>query len=337
MGDILYYDNRRKRNEFIEGLKVDTSRRNDRTSQEDRPVSYIGDRKRFVNDNSQRRINNRRLRREAELWNSLPEEEKVWMQKRRIRDAKKGKIRGYQVKEEHKRYTGSKRAMTVAMTLGLTGALALGIFGVTKGYSNYANSQNQKQFEEIAQNRDALEQLGLSEETVNEIQSLQAELNSEEIENISDEEMKNLGDRVQDIQLYTMKSKLANSLGVPVDSIELSINYNDDVPTASVKVTRDDGTTIYNSDGILDFDNNISSEISDYIVNIGNTQTANSRLAEGTMNKNDAIEQYRSAINDTTNIATKEVSIDEKGNISLSQVSQQEIDSLIQGDDGEER
>ena len=81
MGDILYYDSRRKRNEFKEGLRVDTSSFSNRRQESDR-VSYIGNR--IAPGTPEQRRNHRRLRREADLYFSLPEKEKIWMQKRRI-------------------------------------------------------------------------------------------------------------------------------------------------------------------------------------------------------------------------------------------------------------
>lgn len=337
MGDILYYDGRRKRNEFKEGLKVDISSTNSRRQESDR-VSYIGNR--IAPGTPEQRRNHRRLRREAELYASLPEEEKIWIQKRRIRQSesrrfKEGKIKGYRVSEEHKRYTAlqkGKVALAVFLTLGV------GALGINAVVQSNTNSQNGKQFEELVQNKEALEKLGVSEETINEIQSLKSELDSEEIGSLSDKELLSLGRRVESAQMDVLKGKLADTLGVSEDEITISPNYSwssSEGSTASVRVNKDGEETIYNTGDFLDWNNNISQEITDGILNLGNTQTVNSKVASGEFDREGAIEQYRLGVDSAKDIAAKEMSMDENGNISLSPVSQEEIDALIQDNDEE--
>lgn len=335
MGEVI--DFRGRRDNFMKGIQLtnpnNTARR----------VGYIGDRIR--RGTPEQEANHRRLREAADYYYSLSPEERLEIQRRQMEKENARKTTKRQIKRptaRKEKYTGKANGLTkVIAGVAFTGLVAAVIAGGVNANETNQNLQNRKNLEALSQNQDALQELGISQEAINEIQSLQTELNSDEIENINDADLLDLGDRVEDIQMYTIKSKLANSLGVSEESIELSINYGDDLPTASVIVTKDDGTkTRYNGDGIFDFNDNISSEISDYIVGLGNTQTANSRLENGTADKSSVIEQYRSAIEDTSNIATKEVEIDENGNISLSQVSQQEIDQLIQNDgktqDGEE-
>lgn len=335
MGDILYYDGRRKRNEFKESLRVDTNSSSNRTIQSDR-VSYIGNR--IAPETPKQRINYRRLEREAELYASLPEEEKVWMQKRRIRQSesgrfKKGKIKGYRRSKEYKRYTTNQSLKAILAAAGLMGVIGLGVLGVDKGISAYRDYQNEKQFEATAQDIGNLEQLGVSKEIVDEIQSLHAELSREDINNISNNELLNLGRRVENLQMDVLKSNLAEALGVSEDEIILSPKLSEG--TATVRVSKDGEEIIYNTGGFLDFNNNIPQEITDGILNLANTQTINSKVENGEFNREDVIEQYKSGVTSANQIATKEISIDENGNISLSPVSQQEIDALIQDNDEE--
>lgn len=337
MGDILYYDGRRKRNEFKEGLRVDTNSSSSRRQESDR-VSYIGDR--IAPGTPKQRLNHRRLRREAKLYYSLPEKEKIWMQKRRIKQSeskkfREGKIKGYRVSEEHKRYTALQRGK---VTLMLLLAMGVGALGINAAVQANTNSQNEKQFEELAQNMDVLEQLGVSQETANEIQSLQAELSSEDIDSLSNDELLSLGRRVESAQMDVLKGKLADTLGVSEDQITITPNYSlsaNESSTASVRVTKDGEETIYNTGDFLDWDNNISQEITDGILNLGDTQTVNSKVASGEFDREGAIDQYRSGVDSAKDIARKQMSIDGNGRISLSSVSQEEIDALIQNNDEE--
>lgn len=337
MGDILYYDSRRKRNEFKEGLRVDTSSFSNRRQESDR-VSYIGNR--IAPGTPEQRRNHRRLRREADLYFSLPEKEKIWMQKRRIKQSeskkfREGKIKGYRVSEEHKRYTALQRGK-VALAVAL--AMGLGALGINAAVQANTNSQSGKQFEELSQNMDALEQLGVSQETVNEIQSLQAELSSGDLDSLSNDELLSLGRRVESAQMDVLKGKLADTLGVSEDEITISPNYSwsaNEKSTAAVRVTKDGEEIIYNTEDFLNWDNNISQEITDGILNLGNTQTVNSKVASGEFDREGAIDQYRAGVDSAKDIARKQMSMDENGNISLSPVSQQEIDALIQDNDEE--
>lgn len=332
MGEIMDFSSRRKVNEFKEGLKVDVNRYNTR----DDRASYIGDR---VNiRNSQARINHRRLKMAAEMYYNLPEEEKDYIKERRLQKSESrmyqrhGKGRIVDVKREHKRYVGSKKKMSKAIALFATGALALSIFAgvgqVVK--NNFSNTQSQ-----ITQNSNELEQLGIDRKTAEEIVKLQTIVNSEELENYSSEELLDVGERVEDVQMEVLKTKLSETLGVSKEDITLGINYSGDPDygsTATVKVNKDGEETIYDTQDFLNNNTSISGEITEGILKLGNTQTVNEKVEKGEFDRNGAIEQYRIAIEDATKIAKKEMTIDENGNISLA-----EMDSLIQENDEEER
>ncbi len=326
MGEVIGFNDRRRN--FVKGIQLtDANQMKERGGIREKAYDYyrsLSPEERSEIQRRQREIRARRARRERRERDANID--------RQLRKIKKGNNKGNDKKEV---FTGRKKQLMVAILAAFSVGIAItAVTGAKNLYDTNQRLQNEENLEIISQNQDMLQQLGISQDIIDEIQSLQTELNSDEIENISDSDLLDLGDRVEDVQMYTIKSKLANSLGVSEESIEFSIDYSDDIPTASVIVTKEDGTIVrYNSDGILDFNDNISTEISNYIISIGYTQTASSRLANGTIDKDSVISQYKSAIEDTSQIATKEVEIDENGNISLSQISQQEIDSLIQSED----
>lgn len=328
MGDVIDLNTARKRKEFRESLKVDTSSFN-------RNQNYSGGRT-IANNLAQ----GRRTREATNYYNSLSTQEKMrienerrkagYRDRRQIRGATSGKGREYK---------GSKSKMTKAIALGAGILLVLGAIGGIKGYEASQNTQNVNNLEEIAQSENALEKLGISQETINEIESLQTELNSSEIGNLSDSDLLSLGNRVEAVQMDTIKEKLAKTLEVNKDEITVTPEFSmsgANLDTARVTVTKDGEETIYNVGDFLDGNNNISQEISDSIINLGNTQTVNSKVESGEFDRDGAIEQYRSGVDDASKIAIKEMSMDDNGNISLSPVSQQEMDALIQND-GEER
>ena len=326
MGEVINFGERRRN--FMKGIQLTGTNR----------VSYIGDRTRFKKDTPEIRRKHRRLRAAAEYYDTLPENERVWMDKRRIAREEKGvyepmTIKG--IKREHKIYTGRKRLMSVAILLG-GGALAIAMLDGANTYKNSqlninSDTQDRVPLEQVIGNQDELARLGISNETATEIQNLYSELNSADIENLSEEEVLGLGSRVEDIQFDTMKEKIANEMGVPVESIELRVSYTDHVPKASAII---DGKG-YNEGDFLDHNDNISGEMADYIEKIAGTQSTNSRLEEGSITKQDALEQYRGAMESVRDVSTKELSIDGNGNMSLSQVSRADIDKAME--DEEER
>ena len=320
MGEVINFEERRKK--FMQGIQLTGTDK----------VSYIGDRTRFINDKPERRANRRALERAAEEYYSLTPEERLEVQRKNMEAEERRKGRRVTGARSSGNYRGSRKGLGKALlAVGLGVVLALGAKAVVDNNSKAAETQDRVALEQVIGNQDELARLGISNETATEIQNLYSELNSADIENLSEEEVLSLGSRVEDVQLDTMKEKIANEMGVPVESIELRVSYTDHVPKASAII---DGKG-YNEGDFLDHNDNISSEMANYIKQIAGTQSTNSRLEEGSITKQDALEQYRGAMESVRDVSTKEFSIDENGNMSLSQVSRADIDKAME--DEEER
>lgn len=326
---------RRKENPFKEGLKIENFE-----SQFDGQEVY-NRRSRTIADNL---VQGRRIGEATNYYSSLSTQEKMRIEneRRKVGHREKREIRGARTGKA-KEYKGSKSRMTKAIAMGAGIMLVLGLVGGLKGNDSYANAnvnlQSENTLEEVVKNDDTLEMLGINRETAEEIQKLQAELSSEEIENLSDSDLLSLGERVESVQMDTIKEKLSKTLGVSEDEITVTPDYSWGSRTNKgyVTVTKDGEETVYNLGDFLDGNNNISQEISDSIINLGNTQTVNSKVKDGEFDRDGAIEQYRSGVDDASRIAIKEMTIDGNGNISL-----EEMDDLIQNngrtqDDVEER
>ena len=333
-------DFRSRRENFMKGIQLTNA------GSVNGRVSYIGDRIR--RGTPEQEAKHRKLRQAADYYFSLPEEERLEIQRKQMRAQNSGKRTKRKVKgarTEKEKYEGSKnKLLNVIATIAFSG-LAISTLVAANKVSALSSQKQDKSFDALTQNQDTLEMLGISRETVAEIEEIDNIISSGELSNYSDEELLKLGERIASLQLDTIKGKLANELGVTEDNILVTPDYNDGAPKGVVKVTTEEGEMVYNREGdLLDDKNNISTEISDYIVNIANTQTANSRLEDGVADRDDVIEQYTSAIGKTKDFATKEVVKDDNGNISLNIVPYQDIDELIQNDgktqdidDGDER
>ena len=321
MGEVINFQERRKN--FMKGIQLTDADR----------VSYIGDRTRFVKDTPERRANHSALRRASETYYGLSPEERLEAQRRDMEAKERNKGKRVTGARSSGSYKGSKKGLRNVLLVGGLGiVLALGAKAVDYSSSIATETQDRVPLEQVIGNQDELARLGISNETATEIQNLYSEINGVDIENLSSEELLSLGSRVEDVQLDTMKEKIANEMGVPVESIELRVSYStSESPKASVII---DGKG-YNEGDFLDYNDNISSEMADYIKEIAGTQSTNSSLEEGSITKQDALEQYRGAMESVRDVSTKELSIDENGNMSLSQVSRAEIDRAME--DEEER
>ena len=320
MGEVINFEERRKN--FMKGIQLTDADR----------VSYIGDRTRFVKDTPEKRANHSALRRASETYFSLSPEERLEVQRKDMKAKERNKGKRVTGARSSGSYKGSKKGLRNVLLVGGLGiVLALGAKAVDYSSSIATETQDRVPLEQVIGNQDELARLGISNETATEIQNLYSEINGVDIENLSSEELLSLGSRVEDVQLDTMKEKIANEMGVPVESIELNVDYTNHNPEASVII---DGKA-FNEGDILDSNDNISSEMADYIKEIAGTQNTNSSLEEGSITKQDALEQYRGAMESVRDVSTKELSIDENGNMSLSQVSRAEIDRAME--DEEER
>lgn len=317
MGEVINFEERRKK--FMQGIQLTGTDK----------VSYIGDRTRFINDTPERRRNRRALERAAEKYFSLSPEERLEVQRKSMKAEERRKGRRVTGARSSGNYKGSRKALNLLLVGFIGAAIAVGAYGIASNNSKAAETQDRVPLEQVIGNQDELARLGISNETATEIQNLYSELNSADIENLSEKDVLSLGSRVEDIQLATMKEKISNEMEVPVESIELRVSYTDHVPKASAII---DGKG-YNEGDFLDHNNNISSEMADYIEKIAGTQSTNSRLEEGSITKQDALEQYRGAMEGVRDVSTKEFSIDENGNMRLSQVSRADIDKAMEDEE----
>lgn len=319
MGEVINFEERRKK--FMQGIQLTGTDK----------VSYIGDRTRFINDTPERRRNRRASERASEEYFSLSPEERLEVQRKSMKAEERNRGKRVTGARSSGNYKGSRKALNLLLVGFIGAAIAVGAYGIASNNSRAAETQDRVALEQVIGNQDELARLGISNETATEIQNLYSELNSADIENLSEEEVLSLGSRVEDVQLATMKEKISNEMGVPVESIELRVSYTDHVPKASAII---DGKG-YNEGDFLDHNDNISGEMADYIEKIAGTQSTNSSLEEGSITKQDALEQYRGAMESVRDVSTKELSIDENGNMSLSQVSIEDIDKAME--DEEER
>ena len=212
--------------------------------------------------------------------------------------------------------------------------IGLGVYTGVKLQENVNKSNNKEALEQIVDNKELLGELGVNQETIEELEALQQELESGTVEGYNNSDLLEFGLRVENTQMDIIKTKLANTLGVGVDDIKITPKYSmssSQPNTATVEVNKDGERIIYTQEDFLNWDNNISKEIVDGIIKVGDTQTVNSKVVKGEFDREGAINQYRTGIENAEEIAFKKMVKGENGNISL-----QEMDNLIQNNEIEQ-
>ena len=228
-------------------------------------------------------------------------------------------------KEQRKRLQRNKtkkraKLMKKIATLGLVGVLA---FGGYKAYQTYQGANSSITLEEALNNGETLENLKIDTSIKNELESIKNELSQNEMTN---QELLQLSTKINELQFDTLKTKLSKTLNVNEEDIKL---YTDVVSNQTGEthesVEIKDGQT-YNEKGLFDNSNTISSDITNYIKDIGEMQTLMGKMQTGDLDRNSIMKSYKSAINEIDQMAAAKMYIDGKGNISIQKENKKSLE-----------
>lgn len=330
----------RRNNPFIRGIQLANI---DRT---DRNVSYIGDRVALTTP--QQRINHRKLSMEAQRkYDSISPEKKeaklreyreVFDNAKPPRENSKKIIRRPDAFGKNKKFKGSR----VAIVAAIVAAMAAGTI-VIGGQMNNKEQSQPITMEQALKSGSSLEELAITPETQKEIEEIQNRLNSIDIRNISDSELRSLGAQIDNLQLDEIfKSKVGDALGVKPEQIEVSYrgasgpDENDLQERFGITVKDDEGAEIstYNGD-------NIPEEMKDYIRNIGDVQGVISEIENGNFDKETVLDTYKTAMDETSRFAAGRLEYDKDGkSFTFEQKSEKDLEEQTTyeiTDDGDER
>ncbi len=233
-----------------------------------------------------------------------------------------------------------KTLFKVFGTAAVIGALA---FAINKGQEDFYKTLPENQpitMEQAIGNGITLEEMSITQETEDKIVAIQDRLNSEDIGNIGDTQLIELGKEIDDIQLNKIfKTKVADALGINPEQISVyykaasgSNEYNSQESFA-MDIKDDEGkvTSSYGQE-------NMSEEIRKYIRNISDIQSlVTSMENSGDISRYSTIGEYKSAMEETSKFVAGKIKFDGK-DFTLEQQTQKDIDGSLEiADDGEER
>ena len=220
---------------------------------------------------------------------------------------------------------------SIKLTLGALGLSASVLVGA-KSISNYRQSRPIS----IEQAMDAgmsLKDIELDEDIYNRIIELKERLNN--CENMSKEEIINLGSEIVSTELLTIKSKIAKAVNEKNPDSQKVFSSNISVKRSTVGkdyiYTVNIGDITYTSKditGIFGEEKTISGEISNYIEDIIDLQDSIEEINNLDITnklKNNVKKEYEPHIKVIEGMATGEIKIDDKNNMTVDYFTQKEL------------
>ena len=205
-----------------------------------------------------------------------------------------------------------KKPVKRIATIGLAGLIAFGGYKAYSAYNEYQKENTPITLDQALQNGESLESLKIDNTVKNELEDIKEELGKEDISN---SDLMGLSIRINELQFDTIKTKLANTLGEEESDITLHTGVASEGKTKeSVEVK---GGEKYTNKEFLKNENTISSEISDYIKEIGDMQGLMQELQEGDFKRDDILSKYKKLVKSTDQMAASKITVDKNGNISV--------------------
>ena len=207
------------------------------------------------------------------------------------------------VKKAHKK----SRMPKIAGRLLVAGLVGVAVFGGVKKYQEYKEYQNNRPaLEDVLDDNITLEKLGLDDSIENKIE----ELKQRDIESLSNSELINLPEEINDVQFNIIKSKLSNVLGTYEGNIEVKqsvpnrVEIYKDEELDKVFTEADKIDEIINKIGIKN-GNLISPEIGKFISDIANMQTISEDITKGNINRDSIIKECKKSIENADKFAAE--------------------------------
>lgn len=271
---------------------------------------------------------------EIQGWNLRKREKKEEANKTERRERYYSKKSIKNKKRKRKPWPRIRKKM---LTYGLA---ALTVWGSYKAYTEYKDSQNTLTLEQALENGETLEELGINQDIATELAELSTRLEND----LTDQELIEIAEKIPEIQMKVIKTKMANALEIKDWSdITLKPSEGDFTTTMYIK----DGEK-YERPGIINSivniitgdEKTISPEIANYIDAIGKAQGKRDKMRGGAISEGD-IKNCKNALEKASQFAAGKIEIDKKGNIGIEKIrvsewkkTQKESENEKTGDDG---
>lgn len=167
--------------------------------------------------------------------------------------------------------------------------------------------------------------LGITQEEYDKINSIKDSLDNNKL---SDDEIPYMAKELYDLYNDVIKMKLANTLGVNDDKIVLDQYVEEGRTIQLVIVKLPYKENIYRTRDFATFQNSISKEIDNSIIDLTKMQTIMGEIQEGNYSNDKLLEKYKEIINNIDTLAASRFIIDDFGNISVNAIDNKDVEKL---------
>ncbi|MEE0865309.1 MAG: hypothetical protein U0L98_00675 [Clostridia bacterium] len=169
--------------------------------------------------------------------------------------------------------------------------------------------------------------LGITQEEYDKINSIKDSLENNKL---SDDEIPYMAKELYDLYNDVIKMKLANTLGVNDDKIVLDQYVEEGRTIQLVIVKLPYKESIYRTRDFATFQNSISKEIDNSIIDLTKMQTIMGEIQEGNYSNDKLLKEYKKIINNIDTLAASGFIQDDFGNISVKAIENKDVEKLRQ-------
>lgn len=167
--------------------------------------------------------------------------------------------------------------------------------------------------------------LGITQEEYDKINSIKDSLDNNKL---SDDEIPYMAKELYDLYNDVIKMKLANTLGVNDDKIVLDQYVEEGRTIQLVIVKLPYKESIYRTRDFATFQNSISKEIDNSIIDLTKMQTIMGEIQEGNYSNDKLLKEYKKIINNIDTLAASGFIQDDFGNISVKAIENKDVEKL---------
>lgn len=222
----------------------------------------------------------------------------------------KYKAREKRIALQKKKAKQRRKRISLILTAG---ALAFGSYGAKKYYDYNLKPVT---IEEALKGGKTLEELGLEQGNIDELNNIKLQLLSQE--DLSREDIQKLGQRIENFELEIIKDKLKNSLNI---SEELRVEPRTDNTDTIIYRVNNGGEII---EGLIE-GKDYDIEIGNFIETIANLQTANNGYDNKINNRDEILQKFDKSLYLTERFASSEITRNEKGKIKLNRTTKSDL------------
>lgn len=246
---------------------------------------------------------------------------KKMKKQRKLEEQKKLEKKKKRKISKEKSMDNKKKYRVQGAIIGVIGTaiLAGGSYGTYRRINKYNADNRHVTLEESIKNGNTYENLGITEEIAQEISDIKDEIKYMDKDNLDEEKLKKIADRLEYVQMYVIKSKVAKSLNENRDENSQEVTVDD---LELRPATQNASAYILNKANITKverYDNDflsseISSDIANEIEKLGEVQGVGSGNIDSLKKQYQILENAANSIDE---YAGAKVIIDKKGKIKV--------------------